>query len=152
MYKGNEEATWISKWWSKRGGRKIETTTVQAYFSFSLDTGMWKPMKGGTKFYDRESYESETKERERERGRGLRCWILSTISDRVVSVSLHVRATTLTDAFFSATPLTSSTAYTRCSFAHVLRSKLWFQRWQMFLIISSEFFFFFLDFAYTQQS
>lgn len=47
-----------------------------------------------------------------ERARGLRCWILSTITDRVVSVSLHVRATTLTDAFFSTTPLTSSTTYT----------------------------------------
>lgn len=55
------------------------------------------------------------RERERDRSGGLRCWILSTISDRVVSVSLHVRATTLTDAFFSAAPLTSSTAYTRCS-------------------------------------
>ena len=54
----------------------------------------------------------EAGEDERRGPRGLRCWILSTISDRVVSVSLHVRATTLTDAFFSTTSLTSSTTYT----------------------------------------
>ena len=105
------------------GGREKNRNDHRPSVSFSLSLSLsrygypipWKPMKGGTKFYDRESYESETKGRERERGRGLRCWILSTISDRVVSVSLHVRATTLTDAFFSAAPLTSSTAYTRCS-------------------------------------
>ena len=104
-------------------GKKIETTTVQAYLSLSLslslDTGILyreSPWKEGPSFTIVNRTKAKRRgERERERGRGLRCWILSTISDRVVSVSLHVRATTLTDAFFSAAPLTSSTAYTRCS-------------------------------------
>lgn len=105
------------------GGREKNRNDHRPSVSFSLSLSLSIRVSYTVKAHERRDQvlrswivrKRNEGERERERGRGLRCWILSTISDRVVSVSLHVRATTLTDAFFSAAPLTSSTAYTRCS-------------------------------------